>query len=124
MIKRKMSHQGHSAAGVAPERRRFQRFGLPLHVVVRIFRQDGTRTEYRCVTRDIGEEGVYFWADRGIAVGQRLELQLPLPKELAEQGASSVRFFGTALRVEQPGSPDEPMGVAAQLEEHEFMAAS
>ena len=119
-----MSDQERNPDASGRERRRSKRLELPLALVVRFFRPDGKRTEYRCVTRDIGEEGVYFWADRGITVGQRLELQLPLPKEVVGQGAGSVRFFGTALRVEQPGSPDEPMGVAAQLEEHEFMAAS
>ncbi len=119
-----MSNRNHNAAAAAPERRRFRRFALPLNLVVRFFEPSGKRVEYRCVARDIGEEGIYFWADRGISVGQRLELQLPLPKELAEQGASSVRFYGTALRVEQPASSDEPMGVAAHLEEHEFMAAT
>ncbi len=118
-----MSNQSHSAAAAAPERRRFQRFPLPLSLVVRFFEPGGKRVEYRCVARDIGEEGIYFWADRGIAVGQRLELQLPLPKELTAQGPGLVRFYGTALRVEQPSSADEPMGVAAHLEEHEFMAA-
>jgi hypothetical protein len=119
-----MTETGPSAAAKAPERRRHERFPLPLSVVVRFFRPDGRRIEYRCVTRDIGEQGIYFWSDRGISVGQRLELQVPLPREVTGQQVGSVRFFGTALRVEPPGSPDEPTGVAAQLEEHEFMAAN
>ena len=53
------------------------------------------------LVRDFNERGLYFWSCRRMPVGGNLEIRMELPLEIASNGARSVRYRATVLRVEE-----------------------
>src|SRR5512142_2379758 len=55
--------------------------------------------EAKGTTRDVSRDGIYFFTDSALAIGQVLEFKMPMP----EQGGTSVRSLcsGTVIRIEK-----------------------
>lgn len=84
-----------------------------------IVRAEGT-AEYHTETQNVSARGVFFYIDRVISSGTRVELTLTFPPHLTLTDAIRVRFGARVIRVEHP-VPTSLIGVAAMIEDYEFL---
>ncbi len=71
-------------------------------------------------TQNVSARGVYFYVDRAVTPGSRVEVTLTLPSHITLTDAVRVRFTARILRVE-PYNGTSRVGVAALIEECEFL---
>ena len=103
------------------ERRSMRRFDMRLPATIRI--SDGAGTEFVTETQNVSARGVFFYLDRVVAAGCRIEVTLTFPPHVTLTDAVRVRFAARVLRVETP-LPSSRIGVAAMIEEYEFLRSS
>jgi hypothetical protein len=101
------------------ERRMMRRFDMRLPVVVCVA---GT-IEFHTETQNVSARGVFFYLDRVIAAGTKLEVTLTFPPHITLTDAVRVRFTARVVRVEHP-SPSLRVGTAAMIEDYEFLRSS
>ncbi len=70
--------------------------------------------------QNVSARGVYFYVDRPVNPGSKVEVTLTLPSHITLTEAVRVRFTARILRVE-PANGGSRMGVAALIEEYEFL---
>jgi PilZ domain-containing protein len=99
-----------------PERRTMRRFDMRLPATVRL---EGT-AEFHTETQNVSARGVFFYLDRAVASGTRLEVTLTFPPHITLTDAVKVRFAARVIRVESP-LPSLRIGTAAMIEEYEFL---
>jgi hypothetical protein len=104
-----------------PERRTMRRFDMRLPATVKVagVAIDELLTE----TQNVSARGVFFYLDRPIAEGSRVEVTLTFPPHVTLTDAVRVRFTAHVVRVEAP-LPVSRIGVAALIEEYEFLRSS
>ena len=102
------------------ERRGEQRFPLRLPVVVKSL-HDGVREE-PSLTRDVSARGVFFYLDRNLAEGTPLELVMTLPAEITLTESILVRCKGRVVRVLDRIEGGGRTGVAAVIEQYDFLS--
>ncbi|MFQ5694999.1 MAG: PilZ domain-containing protein [Terriglobia bacterium] len=109
------------------ERRTAQRFSISLPLEISMA-SGGKSAAEASLTRDVSFRGVYFSFERELEVGSPIDLVLTLPKELTLSVEIRVRCQGRVVRVDRvPGEgaslrgPEGPIGVAAQIEQYEFL---
>jgi hypothetical protein len=108
-----------SATFVQPnsqERRTMRRFDMRLPAVVRL---DGAG-DFNTETQNVSARGVFFYLDRALASGTRLEVTLTFPPHITLTDAVRVRFTARVIRVESP-LPSLRIGTAAMIEDYEFL---
>ena len=71
-------------------------------------------------TQNVSARGVFFYIDRPVAPGSKVEITLTLPSHITLTEAVRVRFTARALRIESCNGTSR-MGVAAVIEEYEFL---
>jgi PilZ domain len=103
----------------AQERRMMRRFDMRLPAVVRL---EGAN-EFHTETQNVSARGVFFYLDRSIAAGTKLEVTLTFPPHVTLTDAVRVRFAARVIRVESP-LPSSRIGVAALIEDYEFLRSS
>ncbi|HZQ91635.1 MAG TPA: PilZ domain-containing protein [Terriglobales bacterium] len=101
------------------DQRGTRRFALRLPVTVRF--ADQNAGEVAAQTKDVSARGVFFYLDSNIEEGSRLEFTLTLPPEITLTESIRVRCKGRVVRVD-PASPDGKVGIAAIIEQYEFLA--
>jgi PilZ domain-containing protein len=101
------------------ELRGTRRITLALPVAVRL--AETPVTELMAQTKDVSARGIYFYVDSHIQPGSRIEFVITLPPEITMTEQIRVRCAGRVLRVETP-APGK-MGVAAAIEQYEFLPA-
>lgn len=101
------------------EKRATRRFPLRLPVSVRYNGQ--APTEIEAQTRDVSARGVCFYVDSRLNEGSPIEFTLTLPPEITLTDSIRVRCKGKVVRVEE--DPGGKVGVAAIIEEYEFVGA-
>ncbi len=101
------------------ERRAMRRFDMHLPALIKL---TGDRfQEILTETHNVSARGIFLYVDRPIAPNSRLEVTLTLPSQVV--GVSvRVRFSGRVVRV-QTGWTSR-IGVAATVEEYEFLRSS
>jgi hypothetical protein len=99
------------------ERRIHRRFDLALPMLVRVRAQTSQLLE--ASTKDISARGLYFHLDGDFELGTELECEVTLPPELCQGNAIQVKCKGRIVRVER--GVDEQIGVAATIEDYEFV---
>lgn len=97
------------------ERRAAHRYGLDLPIVVRKVRAPKESDVIYGKTHNISTRGIYFTADRRLAVDELLDFSLTFPG-LAPGTHVLVTGRARVLRLEQKLTISEPMGVAAVIE--------
>jgi hypothetical protein len=97
------------------ERRGMRRFDMRLPASVKIDTEDLT-TE----TQNVSARGVFFYLDRPLSEGSRLEVTMTFPPHITLTDPVRVRFQARVVRVESP-LPVSRVGVAAMIEEYEFL---
>ena len=96
-----------------------RRFDMRLPAVVRL---DGAN-EFHTETQNVSARGVFFYLDRPLAEGMRIEVTMTFPPHVTLTEPVRVRFTARVVRVET--SPAYPgIGVAAMIEEYEFLRSN
>jgi c-di-GMP-binding flagellar brake protein YcgR len=103
------------------ERRTAWRYDLSLPVSIRV-PNENTPVSRTGKTRDISTRGVYFTIDKDLSTGAELDLKLTIPIEVTGGSEVFIRATGKVVRVDKrSGNGDQPVGVAAVIEMHEFV---
>jgi hypothetical protein len=111
------------------ERRTMRRFDMRLPAIVRLdgTREDGTReesaSEFRTETQNVSARGVFFYLDRAVEAGTKLEVTLTFPPHVTLTDAVRVRFTARVIRIENP-LPSFRIGTAAMIEDYEFLRST
>ena len=105
----------------SPDRRSMRRFDMRLPALIRI--ADGSASEFATETQNVSARGVFFYLDRVVAAGTRVEVTLTFPPHVTLTDAVRVRFAARVIRVETP-LPSSRIGIAAMIEEYEFLRSS
>jgi hypothetical protein len=103
----------------SPDRRMMRRFDMRLPAIVRVEGADEVRTE----TQNVSARGVFFYLDRAISAGTKLEVTLTFPPHVTLTDAVRVRFTARVIRVENP-LPSARIGTAAMIEDYEFLRSN
>jgi hypothetical protein len=103
------------------DRRTMRRFDMRLPATVRVAGQ-GLR-DLSTETQNVSARGVFFYLDRPLAEGARIEVTMTFPPHVTLTEPVRVRFTARVVRVET--SPAySGMGVAAMIEEYEFLRSN
>lgn len=100
----------------SPERRALRRFKMKLPAFVRV---PGIPAPFATETENVSARGIFFFIDRWMKEGSQVEVTMDFPSQLTLSEPLRVRFRARIVRVEpQRGMR---MGVAAAIEEYEFI---
>jgi hypothetical protein len=109
----------------SPERRTMRRFDMRLPAMVK-FAEAGSpeipEPEILIETQNVSARGIFFYMDRSIIQGTRIAVTMTFPPHITLTDPVRVRFKARVVRVEAP-LPVSRIGVAAFIEEHEFLRA-
>ena len=100
------------------ERRGMRRFDMRLPALIKLPGQ-GFK-DLLTETQNVSARGVYFYIDRPVTQGSRIEVTLTLPSHVTLTDAVRVRFSARVVRVDST-LPASRVGVAALIEEYEFL---
>jgi hypothetical protein len=103
----------------SPDRRMMRRFDMRLPTIVRLEDRGEIRTE----TQNVSARGVFFYLDRAVSAGTKLEVTLTFPPHITLTDAVRVRFTARVIRVEHP-LPSARIGTAAMIEDYEFLRSN
>ena len=98
------------------ERRLMRRFDMRLPAIVKFEGSSELFTE----TQNVSARGVFFYVDRSVLAGTKLEVTLTFPPHVTLTDAVRVRFTAHVIRVDDP-LPSARIGVAAMIENYEFL---
>jgi hypothetical protein len=99
-----------------PERRMMRRFDMRLPAIVRI---EGAN-EFQTETQNVSARGVFFYLDREVSAGTKIQVTLTFPPHITLTDSVRVRFSARVIRVENP-LPSLRIGTAAMIEDYEFL---
>jgi hypothetical protein len=102
----------------SPDRRSMRRFDMRLPAAIRL--NGDALSEFLTETQNVSARGVFFYLDRIVASGSRIEVTLTFPPHVTLTDPVRVRFAARVIRVETP-LPSSRVGVAAMIEEYEFL---
>src|SRR5580700_4278252 len=105
------------------ERRMMRRFDMRLPAVVRLSQENGQGNEFQTETQNVSARGVFFYLDRPVEAGTKLEVTLTFPPHVTLTNAVRVRFNARVVRIENP-LPAFRIGVAAMIEHYEFLRST
>src|SRR5438067_2228877 len=100
------------------DRRLMRRFDMRLPAVVKIANSD--LGDINTETQNVSARGVFFYLDRPLPEGSRVDVTLTFPPHVTLTDSVRVRFTARVLRVENP-LPVSRVGIAALIEEYEFL---
>jgi hypothetical protein len=103
------------------DRRSMRRFDMRLPAAIRL--KGGAAAEFLTETQNVSARGVFFYLDRVVAAGSRIEVTLTFPPHVTLTDPVRVRFAARVIRVETP-LPSTRIGVAAMIEEYEFLRST
>jgi PilZ domain len=108
------------------ERRAMRRFDMCLPASVKFpdgkEYGDAAAGEVWTETQNVSARGVFFYLDRVVAQGTRLEVTTTFPPHVTLTDPLRVRFKARVVRVEAP-LPVSRIGVAALIEEYEYLGS-
>jgi len=107
-----------SLPATGQERRAMRRFEIRLPALVKV--TGNGFQELLTETQNVSARGVFFYVDRPVAPGSKVEVTLTLPSHITLTDAVRVRFTARVLRLE-PCNGTSRIGVAALIEEYEFL---
>jgi hypothetical protein len=110
----------------AEERRAMRRFEMCLPASIKFAdakeNGDAPAGEVLTETQNVSARGVFFYLDRVVAQGSRLEVTTTFPPHVTLTDSLRVRFKARVVRVEAP-LPVSRIGIAALIEEYEFLGS-
>ena len=102
------------------ERRTTRRFDMRLPAMIKT--SEGEFQEVRTETQNVSARGVFFYLDRPVEPGTQLEVTLTFPPHITLADSVRIRFIARVLRIDT--EPVSRVGVAAYIEEYEFLRSS
>ena len=87
-----------------------------------IVRLEGA-SEYQTETQNVSARGVFFYLDRAVSAGTKLDVTLTFPPHITLTDSVRVRFTARVIRVEHP-LPSARIGTAAMIEDYEFLRSN
>lgn len=96
-----------------------RRFDMRLPAVVRLPETNEFYTE----TENVSARGVFFYLDRAVSTGTKIDVTLTFPPHVTLTEAVRVRFTARVIRVERP-LPSLRVGTAAMIEDYEFLRSN
>ncbi len=96
-----------------------RRFDMRLPAIVRL---EGAN-EFHTETQNVSARGVFFYLDRPVSAGTKLEVTLTFPPHITLTDAVRVRFTARVIRVEN-ALPSARVGTAAMIEDYEFLRSN
>lgn len=96
-----------------------RRFDMRLPAIVRL---DGGN-DFHTETQNVSARGVFFYLDRPVSSGTRIEVTLTFPPHVTLTDSVRVRFTARVIRVDHP-LPSQRIGTAAMIEEYEFLRSN
>jgi len=94
-----------------------RRFTMRLSASVRV---SGIPSEFPTETENVSARGIFFYLDRWMAEGARVEVTMAFPQQVTLTDPVQVRFLARVVRV-VPVKPPTRVGVAAVIEEYQFI---
>jgi len=79
--------------------------------------------ELHTETQNVSARGVFFYLDRAVSTGTKLEVTLTFPPHITLTDAVRVRFTARVIRVDAP-LPSARIGTAAMIEDYEFLRSN
>jgi hypothetical protein len=118
--------QSDSRGGIVSEARTGKRF--PLHLPIKIHREDTAGATLSGMTGDLSAAGVYIRADASLEVGSPVEFEITLPPEVTGGKDNVViQCRGRVVRTDEPdanAAAGENRGVACVIDSYEFVRNS
>jgi hypothetical protein len=115
--------QSDSRGGVVTEARTGKRF--PLHLPIKIHREDTAGDSHSGMTGDLSAAGVYIRADASLEVGSPVEFEITLPPEVTGGKENvTIQCRGRVVRTDEPNGSAESgdsRGVACVIDSYEFV---
>ena len=99
-----------------PDRRAMRRFAMKLPASVRV---SGIPSEFATETENVSACGIFFYLDRWMSVGARVEITVSFPPQVTLADPLQVRFVARVVRIEPKTATCT--GVAAAIQEYEFL---
>ena len=99
-----------------PDRRAMRRFSMKLLASVRV---SGIPSQFVTETQNVSARGIFFYLDRLMTEGARVEVTLNFPPEITLADPMQVRCVARVVRVEPETTTRT--GVAAMIHEYEFL---
>jgi hypothetical protein len=96
-----------------------RRFDMRLPAIVRL---EGA-AEFHTETQNVSARGVFFYLDRAVSAGTKVDVTLTFPPHVTLTDSVRVRFSARVIRVESP-LPSARIGVAAMIEDYEFLRSN
>lgn len=96
-----------------------RRFDMRLPAIVKI---EGA-TDFHTETQNVSARGVFFYLDRPVEAGTKLEVTLTFPPHITLTDSVRVRFAASVIRVENP-LPSARIGIAAMIQDYEFLRSN
>jgi hypothetical protein len=100
------------------EHRRHRRYQISIPVAIPALENEEATVQTS--SRDISAKGIYFTVSPGVELGSQLEFYLSLPPQMCQGKRVRVHCSGRVVRREPLAEPDR-IGVAAVIEEYEFL---
>jgi hypothetical protein len=102
-----------------------RRFDMRLPAAVKFVDpgNNSAETELLTETKNVSARGVFFYLDRVVAEGTRIEVITTFPPHITLTDSLRVRFKARVVRIEAP-LPISRIGVAALIEEYEFLGTT
>lgn len=100
------------------DRRALRRFAVQIPASVRV---SGIPFEFATQTENISAQGLFFYLDRWMSKGTRVEVMMAFPPQVTLAEPQYVRLQARVVRVEP--LTFERVGVAAVIDGHEFLSA-
>ncbi|HEV2402525.1 MAG TPA: PilZ domain-containing protein [Candidatus Sulfotelmatobacter sp.] len=101
------------------ERRTMRRFDMRLPAIVKF---EGS-ADFHTETQNVSARGVFFYLDRPVSSGTKMEVTLTFPPHVTLTDSVRVRFTARVIRVESP-LPSARIGIAAMIEDYEFLRST
>jgi len=99
------------------DRRAMRRFAIQIPASVRV---PGIPFEFATQTENISAQGLFFYLNRWMSKGTRVEVTMVFPPQVTFAQPQYVRLEARVVRVEP--LTFERVGVAAVIEGHEFLS--
>jgi hypothetical protein len=97
-----------------------RRFTMKLPASVRV---SGIPSEFPTETENVSARGIFFYLDRWMTEGVRVEVTMAFPRQITLTDPVQVRFLARVIRVVPDKAPTR-VGVAAVIEEYQFIQPS
>ena len=119
-VSQMLSHETHTPQP-PQDRRSMRRFDMRLPAAVHV--AEATIDELLTETQNVSARGLFFYLDRKLSQGSRIDVTLTFPPHITLTDSVRVRFRARVIRVGD-WLPASRVGIAALIEDYEFLRSN